>query len=172
MLTLSILSRAFLSKNLRWARSTPFSSSAPHFSIKSSLTRTPHEPNSNYFPTSSPRFLKTNNSDWFAPFCYAKPKGRTRRSSDWFVPPPEISDEFDPTLKNNSRNTRFPTNSTLLLKTNKNKQIPTNSTPLRKISLEIVITLKLKLRVITTDLIFDKMFQIPGTFSGNGITKY
>jgi hypothetical protein len=50
MLTLSILSRdSFLSKNLRWARSKPFSSSAPHFSIKSSLTRTLQEPNSNYF---------------------------------------------------------------------------------------------------------------------------
>ena len=41
-----------------------------------------------------------------------------------------------------------------------------------KISLKIVITLKFKLRVITKDLIFDKMFQIPGTFSGNSITKY
>ena len=49
----------FFQKNLRWARGTPFSTSAPHFSVKLSLTKRPREPDSKNFPTGSPRLSKT-----------------------------------------------------------------------------------------------------------------
>ena len=97
----------FFQKNLRSARGTPFSTSAPHFSVKLSLTKRPREPNSKnfptgsprlsktrYFPTGSPRLLKQTNSDWFAPFRFMKPKGLNQSEFRLVRPPSELTPNF------------------------------------------------------------------------------